>query len=551
VLCADGVSSGLRLAWGGPGAWEYETLAAFASSGSWVRCCTLESGELFAVWYYTLQGHSLMTAQGRPGASWQIVSREFLGELEKKRDMGLGLALDPSGNPWVAFVRVNASTPRGILRLMFPTIPRSTKDIDYEDTTSSVGASCDITVDSSGQGHLAFFRTNNMSLRNRRWSLEAGRSGLSVMNADIGISEGISLLVGDGGEVAAFFRSGSGKLCRKIFSNDIWSASVVLDAGANTGGFATSLRDSHGKSYVFYSGGTDGGVRLLTDRTGVWEIHVVDPDSVLGSRCAAALSGDAVLVSYWDALSKAVKLLYVGNTPPSTPSDPDPADGSEPASAPKDLSWAACSDDENDGVTYSVYASDARWKIDALEEDALVLSGEPNCSADVPETLKDSSPVYWRVVATDSYGSAREGPTWSYAVLPTPSPSPEPSSTPTPTVSPVMTPTSAPAPTTSPTPVATGAPTPVVVPSAMPTGTPEPSLSPTSVPTPTHAPTHGPGPTSNPEPSPSRSPTPTSLVPSPVAGNAESKAGCDATGGSLVVLMLLAPLLLPGPLDRK
>ena len=41
-----------------------------------------------------------------------------------------------------------------------------------------------------------------------------------------------------------------------------------------------------------------------------------------------------------------------------------------------DFGWAPCSDDENDGVTYSVYASDARWKIDALEEDALVLSGE-------------------------------------------------------------------------------------------------------------------------------------------------------------------------------
>ena len=33
VLYADGVSTGLRLAWGGPDAWEYEALAPVGASG--------------------------------------------------------------------------------------------------------------------------------------------------------------------------------------------------------------------------------------------------------------------------------------------------------------------------------------------------------------------------------------------------------------------------------------------------------------------------------------------------------------------------------------
>lgn len=561
VLYADGVSTGLRLAWGGPDAWEYEALAPVGASGSWVRCCTLESGDLLAAWYHTPLGHSLMTAVGRPGEEWNVASREFLGVLSEKREMGLSLAMDPSGNPWVACVTCSPTTKKGALKLVFPTMssPDVSMDLGTLPKEEAVGASCDIVIGDDATGHLAYFRKSPVVIRYRTWS--PGEAVQEKTSATMGseATEGVSLLLSDGGAVTAFFRNNLGNLCRKVFSNDSWSASFVLDAGADTGGFATSLRDSHGKAYVFYSGGTEGGVRLLTDRTGEWKIHVVDPDSILGSRCAATLSGDAVLVSYWDAFSKAVKLLRVGNTPPSIPSGPDPADGSQITSAPTNFAWSPCSDDENDGVTYSVYASDARWKVDALEGDALVLSGEATLSVDVPEALRASSPVYWRVAATDSYGSSREGPTWSYEVLPSPTPTSEPSSTPTPI----------PSPTTPPTPAATSTPTPGIVPSVTPTEipsptsapapsvspgitlTPTPTSTPTSVPTPTHVPTQGPAPTSNPGPSPSGASTPTSFVPSPVAGKAESKAGCDAMGGSLVVLTLLAPLLLSGPLDRK
>lgn len=546
VLYADGVSTGLRLAWGGPDAWEYESLAPAGASGSWVRCCTLESGDLLAAWYHTPLGHSLMTAVGRPGEEWNVASREFLGVLPDKREMGLSLKVGPFGYPWVACVMCSSTTKKGALKLVFPTVssPDVSMDLGTDPSMRAVGASCDIVIGDDGTGHLAYFRESPVVIRYRMWS--PGQAVQRKDDATMGseATEGVSLLLSDGGAVTAFFRNNLGNLCCKVFSNDLWSASIVLDAGAKTGGFATSLRDSHGKTFVFYSGGGEGGVRLLTDRTGEWKIHVVDPVSILGSRCAATLSGDAVLVSYWDAFSKAVKLLRVENTPPSIPSGPGPADGSELVAAPGLLSWNPCSDDENDGVTYSVYASDKRWKVDALEEDALVLSGEATLSADVPEALRASSPVYWRVVATDSYGSSREGATWSYEVLPSPTPTSEPSSTPTPI----------PSPTTSPTSAATNTPTPAVLPTATPTDvpspTPGPGVTPTSVPTPTHAPTKGPGPTSNPEPSPSRSPTPTSFVPSPVTGNAESKAGCDATGGSLIVLTLLTPLLL-GPLDRK
>ena len=115
VLYADGVSTGLRLAWGGPDAWEYESLAPAGASGSWVRCCTLESGDLLAAWYHTPLGHSLMTAVGRPGEAWAVASREFVGVLAEKREMGLSLAMDPSGNPWVACVECSPTAKKGAL----------------------------------------------------------------------------------------------------------------------------------------------------------------------------------------------------------------------------------------------------------------------------------------------------------------------------------------------------------------------------------------------------------------------------------------------------
>lgn len=506
VLYSDGQTTGARLAWGGPDAWSFEALSAPADSGTWGRCCTLGNGDLFAVWYHTPLGHSLMTARGRPGAGWEVASKEYVGEMPSAKEQGLSLAIDRVGIPWTLIVTRDTLYPNnGLPKLISPTSGTllANKIIDLDGRMQySAGASCDIVIDSSGMMHFAYYRTDTMVLKYRNYPYHDNIWTKPRITEGFESLDGVSLLPLPDGSLAAFFKNNSGNvekrnLCCRIFSGDVWSAPDTLDAAPGTGGFATSLTDRRGKSYVFYSGGTAGGVRMLTDRTGEWRIHVPDPDSVLGSRCAAALSGDAVVVSYWDALSRAVKTLLVRNEPPSAPSGPNPPDAGVLAAPPDALSWNACSDDESDGVSYSVYASDAKWKTDFLEEGAKILSGEAVLSVDLPDSLRDSSPVFWRLVATDTYGAIREGATWSYEVIPSPTailtqmPSLSPSATPVPTSVPELTPTWRPSQTTTP------------------------------------------------------------MVPSPVSGRGEDKTGCGTNGYSLAIVLFLVPLMLARPLDRK
>jgi hypothetical protein len=99
-----------------------------------------------------------MTAVGRPGEAWAVASREFLGVLAEKRELGLSLAVDPSGNPWVACVTCSPTTKKGALKLVFPTM--SSPDVSTDLGTlpkEELWGSCDIVIGNDGVGHLAIF----------------------------------------------------------------------------------------------------------------------------------------------------------------------------------------------------------------------------------------------------------------------------------------------------------------------------------------------------------------------------------------------------------
>ena len=96
------------------------------------------------------------------------------------------------------------------------------------------------------------------------------------------------------------------------------------------------------------------------------------------------------------------------NSPPNTPSNPDPADGEIDVALDADLSWI-CSDPDGDPLTYDVYFGDTT-------PPPLVASGQSETTYD-PGILDHSTMYYWKIIAEDTYGETTEGPIWSFTTL--------------------------------------------------------------------------------------------------------------------------------------
>ena len=110
--------------------------------------------------------------------------------------------------------------------------------------------------------------------------------------------------------------------------------------------------------------------------------------------------------------------FWVGdNTPPNTPSNPNPANGATGVDLNKDLSWA-CSDSDptHDTITYDVYFG-------TVSPPPLV---SPNQSEKTynPGTMEYETTYYWKIVATDNHGASTEGPIWYFTTLDEPNSAP-------------------------------------------------------------------------------------------------------------------------------
>ena len=140
---------------------------------------------------------------------------------------------------------------------------------------------------------------------------------------------------------------------------------------------------SEGQSGTTYEPGT-----LSYDTTYYWQIDATDS------------YGTTTFGPTWGFTTKA-------NSPPNTPSDPDPSNGKTNVGVNHDLSWT-CSDPDGDSLTYDVY-----FEANDPTPDVLVSNNQTSTTYD-PGTLSFDTIYYWKIKATDEYGATTDGPTWKF-----------------------------------------------------------------------------------------------------------------------------------------
>ena len=96
------------------------------------------------------------------------------------------------------------------------------------------------------------------------------------------------------------------------------------------------------------------------------------------------------------------------NLAPSTPKNPNPADGSSLPLGKITFSWYA-TDPDGDQLSYELYISNVGDFSSVLKQ---VTTTQSNYDWTPPST----GTYYWYVIAKDPYGGASDGPTWSFEV---------------------------------------------------------------------------------------------------------------------------------------
>ena len=94
----------------------------------------------------------------------------------------------------------------------------------------------------------------------------------------------------------------------------------------------------------------------------------------------------------------------MGNFPPETPTNPNPADNSVDQD-PVTISWE-CTEPDGESLTYDIYFGTTNSP-ELIEEDYTENSYELS-------ELYGSQKYYWRIIAKDSYGNEINGPLWNF-----------------------------------------------------------------------------------------------------------------------------------------
>ncbi len=99
---------------------------------------------------------------------------------------------------------------------------------------------------------------------------------------------------------------------------------------------------------------------------------------------------------------------YIENIAPTTPSNPQPQNGSHVGNSTVVLTWSPSSDSENDAITYDVMLGRAGIAMLLVAHDSA--TNEATVSDLVPGAYE------WRVTARDCRGGLADGPIWDFVV---------------------------------------------------------------------------------------------------------------------------------------
>jgi hypothetical protein len=98
------------------------------------------------------------------------------------------------------------------------------------------------------------------------------------------------------------------------------------------------------------------------------------------------------------------------NTPPNTPSNPNPSNGTTNVIITTDLTWIGGDLDPDDIVRYDVY-------FDTTSTPGLISSNQSLAIYDLGE-LTYNTTYYWRIVSWDSHNASAEGDLWQFTTQP-------------------------------------------------------------------------------------------------------------------------------------
>jgi hypothetical protein len=108
--------------------------------------------------------------------------------------------------------------------------------------------------------------------------------------------------------------------------------------------------------------------------------------------------------AYW--VDEAAGVRVGSNTPPNTPSTPNPTNGSTNVLLSKQLSWTGGDVNPFDTVTYDVYFGTA--------SSPPKVSGNQSSASYNPGTMNLNTTYYWKIVSWDNLGSSAVGPVWHF-----------------------------------------------------------------------------------------------------------------------------------------
>jgi len=98
--------------------------------------------------------------------------------------------------------------------------------------------------------------------------------------------------------------------------------------------------------------------------------------------------------------------ISIGNLPPNTPSNPNPANHATNVDPYEKLSWICSDPNISDTLTYDVYFG--------TSISAPKVSSSQSEKTYNPGVLSKNTKYYWRIVAKDNYGAFKASPTWVF-----------------------------------------------------------------------------------------------------------------------------------------
>jgi uncharacterized protein YciU (UPF0263 family) len=105
-------------------------------------------------------------------------------------------------------------------------------------------------------------------------------------------------------------------------------------------------------------------------------------------------------------LNESEEFTLIGNSPPYTPSNPNPIDSATDIELDITLSWNGGDPDPDDIVTYDIYFSDN-------PSPQLVNNNQSEMTYHT-SGLEYETTYYWKIVAWDNHGASTTGPIWSF-----------------------------------------------------------------------------------------------------------------------------------------